>query len=74
MSRDQLGWIIWGSFGVAILIPELLAIADKRWYWPTVARTAANLEARVPWLAMLILAGFAVLTVHLVFWPWPDVP
>ncbi|HEX3268651.1 MAG TPA: hypothetical protein VHQ98_11775 [Gaiellaceae bacterium] len=74
MSRDQLGWVIWGALGVAILIPELLAIRDRRWYWPTVARTAANLEAHLPWLAMIFLAGFAILTVHLVFWPWPDVP
>jgi hypothetical protein len=22
MSRDELGWVIWGSVGVAILIPE----------------------------------------------------
>jgi hypothetical protein len=74
MSRDEWGWVLWGVFAVAILIPELLALRDKGWYWPTVARTAANLEARVPWLAMLFLSGLAVLTVHLVFWPWPDVP
>jgi hypothetical protein len=74
MSRDQWGYVLWGAFAFAILIPEVLALSDGRWYWPTVARTAANLEARVPWLAMLLLAGFAVLTVHLVLWPWPDVP
>ena len=41
---------------------------------PGIARTAADLQARRPWAATLILAGMAVLAVHLVFYPWPDLP
>jgi hypothetical protein len=74
MTREQVGWLIWIGVGALVLIPELLALSDRRWFWPTLARTAANLEARAPWVAMLFLAGFVVLAVHLVFWPWPDVP
>jgi hypothetical protein len=74
MTREQLGWLIWIGVGAIVLIPELLALGDRGWFWPTLARTAANLEARVPWVAMIFLAGFVILAVHLVFWPWPDVP
>jgi hypothetical protein len=40
--------------------------------FPGAARTAANLEARWPFAAMIVLAGLAILAVHLVFHPWPD--
>jgi hypothetical protein len=40
--------------------------------FPGAARTAANLEARWPLAAMIVLAGLAILAVHLVFYPWPD--
>ena len=58
----------------ALLIPEVLAWSSRSWYWPTVERTAAYLEEHVPWLAMVFLALFAILTVHLVFYPWPGDP
>jgi hypothetical protein len=30
------------------------------------------LQARRPWLAAFVLAAFAVLVVHLIFYPWPS--
>ena len=54
-----LGYVVWGSIGAVIAIIELLA---------------ADLQARWPWAATIILAGMAVLAVHLVFYPWPDLP
>jgi hypothetical protein len=55
------------------VIPELLAVFGRSFMpFPGLTRTATNLEARLPWVAMVILAGMAVLAVHLVFYPWPD--
>jgi hypothetical protein len=28
----------------------------------------------LPWAAMVFLAGLAILAVHIVFYPWPDLP
>ena len=74
MSKERWGYLFWGAFAIAIVIPEALAWRDKKWYWPTVERTAVYLEEHVPWLAIAFLALLAVLTVHLVFYPWPSVP
>jgi hypothetical protein len=75
MSREEWGYVLWGLVAVAILIPELLAIVGKSFVpFPGLARTATNIEARLPWVAMIFLAGFAILAVHIVFYPWPDLP
>ena len=73
MTREQWGYVVWGAVAVATLIPELFAIFGRSFVpFPGIARTAANLEARWPWAAMIFLAGFAILAVHIVFYPWPD--
>jgi len=75
VTKLEAGYVFWGIFGVAILVPELLAVFGKDFMpFPGIARTATNLEARLPWVAMVLLAGLAILAVHLVFYPWPDVP
>lgn len=75
MNKEQVGYIIWGVFGILVLIPELLAVFGKSFTpFPGIARTTTNLEARWPWAAMIILAGLAILAVHLIFYPWPDLP
>ena len=73
MTKHEVGYVCWGLFAVAVLIPEVLAYFGKSFTpFPGVARTAANLEARWPLAAMVILAGLAILAVHLIFYPWPD--
>ncbi|CAN5329473.1 hypothetical protein BH18ACT12_BH18ACT12_05070 [soil metagenome] len=73
MSKEHWSYVLWGSFAVALLIPELLASVGKNFTpFPGFVRTAANLTARVPRVAMVILAGLAILAVHIVFYPWPD--
>jgi hypothetical protein len=73
MTKLEVGYVMWGSVAVLILIPELLAVFGRSFTpFPGIARTATNLEARWPWAAMIILAGLAILAVHLVFYPWPD--
>ncbi len=73
MTKTEIGYICWGVFAVAVIVPELIAYFGKSFApFPGVARTAANLEARWPLAAVVILAALAILTVHLVFYPWPD--
>jgi hypothetical protein len=75
MSKEDWSYILWGAFLVAMVIPEVLASFGKSFTpFPGFVRTATNLTARVPRLAMAILAGLAILAVHIVFYPWPDLP
>jgi hypothetical protein len=74
VTKIDVGYIVWGAFLIAVLIPELIAYFGKSFApFPGVARTAANLEARWPLAAVIILIGLAILVVHLVFYPWPAV-
>jgi len=73
MSKQDLGYIVWGSLAAIVVTTEILAWLGKTWLrLPTIASTAADLQARWAWAATIILAGMAVLAVHLVFYPWPD--
>jgi hypothetical protein len=73
MTKLEVGYLVWGVFALCVVIPECLAYFGKSFIpFPGAARTAANLEARWPLAAMLVLAGLAILGVHLVFYPWPD--
>lgn len=73
MAEDQVGYVIWGVLAIVVLIPELLAAFGREIIpWPGVARTATNLSARAPWLGMVFLAGFVILGVHIIFYPWPS--
>lgn len=75
MTKQELGYVVWGSLVALLVATELMAWLGKTWLrLPGIARTAADLQARRPWAATLILAGMAVLAVHLVFYPWPDLP
>jgi hypothetical protein len=67
VTRETLGYIVWASiFGFAA-VPELLAAFDKKIPWPTLSETAGNLIVKTNgWFALLIVAGLAVLVVHLV--------
>ena len=75
MSKQDLGYVVWGCLAVLATSTEIMAWLGKTWLrLPSIARTAADLQARWPWAATIILAGMAVLAVHLVFYPWPDLP
>ena len=72
-SRYVVGYAIYGLIAVAFLIvPNVLA------YWwarevpfPTLPRALADLDGRLHSAVMIILAGLAVLAIHLVAYPWP---
>jgi hypothetical protein len=74
MTKLEWGYVVWVVVGVVfVAVPELLASLGKRVTpWPTISETAGNLERRAHWVALLLLAGLVVLTVHIVFYPWPD--
>jgi hypothetical protein len=75
VTKQDVGYIVWGALGAIVVATEVMAWLDKTWLrLPSIAKTAADLQARMPWLATIILAGMAVLAVHLVFYPWPDLP
>jgi hypothetical protein len=73
VTKDQWGYVVWGTIATIVAIPELAAAFGREWVpWPSFARTVVNLQRRVPWLAMAVLAGFAILVVHIIFHPWPS--
>jgi hypothetical protein len=73
VTKLDVGYLVWGVFALCVLIPECLAYFGKSFVpFPGAARAVANLEARWPLAAMVVLAGLAILAVHLVFYPWPD--
>ena len=73
MTKAEWGYVVWGVFATVVAIPEVAAFAGKTWVpWPSFARTVYNLHRRHPWLAMAVLAGFAILVVHIIFHPWPS--
>jgi hypothetical protein len=73
LTEDQLGYVIWGALAVFVAVPEILASARKELVpWPGFTRTAVYLQARSPRITMIALALFAVLIVHIVWYPWPS--
>jgi len=67
MTRETWGYIVWAVILGFAAIPELLAAFSKRVPWPTLSETAGNLIVKTNgWFAIAIVAGLAVLIVHLV--------
>ena len=73
MTEQDVGYIVWGALG-AIVVATRSGRLGRTGCGFHIAATAADLQARCPWVATIILAGMAVLAVHLVFYPWPDLP
>jgi hypothetical protein len=68
-----LGYLLYAMIAVFVLIiPSVLAFWWGREVpYPTLYRTLADLERRAHPAATVILAGLAILAVHLVAFPWP---
>jgi len=67
MSRFAWGCLIYGPWFLAWVALELTSIFWKACPWPTLSRTAWDLEDRWDWTQIIFLAGLAVLLVHIVF-------
>ena len=71
-----LGYVVYGLVAVVCIgFPSALAYwGGKDVPFPGLFRTLADLERRWHWAAIIVLAGLAVLLIHLALYPWPDVP
>ena len=72
-DKNQIGFTVYGLFLVfGILIPTTLAYFGMLVPFPPLLFTIKKLRGRLHWLAALIVGGLAVLSIHLAFYPWPD--
>lgn len=71
MTHTTWSYLVWGfvlavCFGVTeVLSKDVLGVAP----WYSLSRTAWGLEALTKWVAIVLIAGLAVLVVHIVFGP-----
>jgi len=72
-GRFVVGYVIYAVMAVGLLIvPNVLAFRwGKEVPFPTLPRTLVNLDRRFRSAVTVVLAGLAVLVVHLVAYPWP---
>ena len=70
-----LGYVIYGLIAVfCILIPSILALTPARNApFAGAFATLADLQGRLHFVAVVLLAGLVILLIHLAFYPWPDV-
>jgi Na+/serine symporter len=68
-----LGYILYGMVAVlTLIVPSVLAFWWGREVpYPTLYRTLADLDHRSHLAVTILLAGLAILAVHLVAFPWP---
>jgi hypothetical protein len=62
-------FVVWGAWVLLFLIFEGLGLLAQV-PWRSLSATAWDLEAVSGWIKVLVLAGFVVLTIHIVF-EWP---
>ena len=73
-DKYQVGYTIYGLFlTFGIVVPASLAYFGGRIVsFPGLIFTVRKLERRLHWVAVVIVAGLAILLVHLALYPWPD--
>jgi len=73
-DKYQVGYTIYGLFlAFGIVVPASLAYFGGRIVsFPGLIFTVRKLERRLHWVAVMIVAGLAILLVHLALYPWPD--
>jgi hypothetical protein len=73
-GKYDVGYTVYGSLLVfGIVVPTALAYFGGRIVsFPGLLFTVRKLERRLHWVAVMIVAGLAVLLVHLALYPWPD--
>jgi hypothetical protein len=70
-GQERVGYIFWGLMAALVAIPEIIAF---KWHvpWPTISETVGHLERDHHWVRILVVGGLAVLSVRIVFYPWPS--
>ena len=73
-DKYEVGYTIYGLFlCFGIVVPSALAYFGGRIVsFPGLIFTVRKLERRLHWVAVLVVAGLAILLVHLALYPWPD--
>jgi hypothetical protein len=72
-GKYPLGYAIYGSFLVlGIVIPIALVQRGRASGFPSLLVALSGLTRLVPLAPMIVLAGLAVLLIHLALYPWPD--
>ena len=73
-NKYEVGYTIYGLFLVfGIAVPTVLAyFRGMIVSYPGLIFTVRKLEHRLHWVAVMIIAGLAILLVHLALYPWPD--
>src|SRR6266550_2423334 len=73
-DKYEVGYTIYGLFlFFGIVVPSALAYFGGRIVsFPGLIFTVRKLERRLHWVAVLVVAGLAILLVHLALYPWPD--
>lgn len=71
-----LGYVIYGLFAIfLVLVPNALAFWFARDVaFPTFFATIGDLERRWRLAVVVVVFALVILTFHLVFFPWPNVP
>jgi hypothetical protein len=70
--REVRGYVVWGFIAGFVAAFEILAAFDgDATPWPTLSRTAANLQEDYTLAGPVILAVLVVLAARIVFYPWP---
>ena len=74
LDKYEVGYTIYGLFFVfGIVIPGALAYFGGMFVsFPGLIYTVRKLERRLHWVATAVVAGLAILLVHLALYPWPD--
>ncbi|MDX6486440.1 MAG: hypothetical protein QOF43_1593 [Gaiellaceae bacterium] len=78
-SRYVEGYVIYGLIALFFfVVPEVIVPVLSHWikidvFFPSLFRTLAYLERRLPWVALVVVAGLVILLIHLALYPWPDI-
>jgi hypothetical protein len=73
-DRFAVGRTLYGLTALLwVAVPSVAAWLIKWTPFPTLFELVRNLERKFKPLAYLVLAGLAVLLIHLAFYPWPEV-
>jgi len=75
VTKFELGYTIYGTLAVfGIVVPNILSVGFNRLVrFPTLFFAIDQFRRRLHAVALILVAGLSILTVHLTFYPWPDV-
>ncbi len=58
-TRENWGYGVWFTLAVIVAVPEIMAAAWSGSWFPTISGTVGDLEYRMPWVAVVVVAVIA---------------